>query len=230
MSTPCQCGCGTPVARRYAPGHDARHKSALKAALVEGDWREAHRAAEALADLGWGHFAEAADLRAVPYRTRQGWAKQLTSEVTRWQVDHLGGHHSNRRCRTLTSRAREFGGINPVTRLAADRYVVFAEAGPEVTERLQSSWDFCPECTVDHTREVDAEHYRIGAVEHLTLDPGYEPVRRNRTPKHEWQVELDDGTGRLVRVTRNPVTGALTHHHPEPVNPWAAPLPEERVA
>ena len=44
----CGCGCGTPVRRRFLPGHDAKLKSCLLAAWRDGD----ATAAERLQDLG----------------------------------------------------------------------------------------------------------------------------------------------------------------------------------
>lgn len=60
---PCECGCGTQVPRRFAPGHDGRLKGqllrTLKAARLLGD-KEAAASAEAkLAALGWAKFIPA---------------------------------------------------------------------------------------------------------------------------------------------------------------------------
>lgn len=46
----CHCGCGESTkGGRYRPGHDAKHKSALKAASRSGD----QKARDLLQDLGW---------------------------------------------------------------------------------------------------------------------------------------------------------------------------------
>jgi predicted nuclease with RNAse H fold len=45
----CSCGCGQLVARRYAPGHDARHRSELLRRMRAGD----AAALQQLTDLGW---------------------------------------------------------------------------------------------------------------------------------------------------------------------------------
>jgi hypothetical protein len=45
----CSCGCGQLVARRYAPGHDARHRSALLRRMRAGD----AAALQQLTELGW---------------------------------------------------------------------------------------------------------------------------------------------------------------------------------
>ena len=44
----CECGCGDPVRRRFLPGHDARLKSRLLAAVREGE-----AARRELSRLGW---------------------------------------------------------------------------------------------------------------------------------------------------------------------------------
>ena len=46
---PCLCGCGQLVARRYAPGHDARHRSSLLKRMRAGD----SDAFQRLTELGW---------------------------------------------------------------------------------------------------------------------------------------------------------------------------------
>lgn len=48
----CRCGCGSPVARRFLPGHDAKLKSYLVKEARAG--RAAARAE--LRELGWEHF------------------------------------------------------------------------------------------------------------------------------------------------------------------------------
>jgi predicted nuclease with RNAse H fold len=46
---PCLCGCGQLVARRYAPGHDARHRSTLLKRMRASD----ADALQQLTELGW---------------------------------------------------------------------------------------------------------------------------------------------------------------------------------
>jgi predicted nuclease with RNAse H fold len=46
---PCDCGCGQLVARRYAPGHDARHRSQLLKRMRAGDADARHL----LTEFGW---------------------------------------------------------------------------------------------------------------------------------------------------------------------------------
>lgn len=45
----CLCGCGTPVRRRFAPGHDAKLKSRLRADMAKGNTAARAR----LVELGW---------------------------------------------------------------------------------------------------------------------------------------------------------------------------------
>ena len=49
----CECGCGSPVRRRFLPGHDARLRSRLLAQARAGDAARAE-----LEQLGWLHFLE----------------------------------------------------------------------------------------------------------------------------------------------------------------------------
>ena len=46
---PCLCGCGQLVPRRYAPGHDARHRSMLLKRMRAGD----ANALQQLTEFGW---------------------------------------------------------------------------------------------------------------------------------------------------------------------------------
>jgi hypothetical protein len=153
----CGCGCGEPTARRYRPGHDAKHHSTLAAALLSADWRIATRAADLLADLGWTSYADRAALQAVPYRTSNGLAVQVLADVATFQVTPCGQHHANRRCPALTAQARAAGALNRTTRLAADSWLEFVPNSPALTDRLLSSWDQCTTCTVDTDRLVTAE-------------------------------------------------------------------------
>jgi len=50
----CECGCGSPVRRRFLPGHDARLRARLMAEARTGD-----AARHELDRLGWLHFLEA---------------------------------------------------------------------------------------------------------------------------------------------------------------------------
>lgn len=48
----CRCGCGSAVARRFLPGHDAKLKSAL---VMRARAQDTEAMAE-LTELGWDHF------------------------------------------------------------------------------------------------------------------------------------------------------------------------------
>lgn len=157
----CGCGCGAPVVRRYRPGHDARHKAALVAQLADPHPIRAWEAAEALDGLAWSGFAHPGLLRAIPYRDRRRRAIPHIEDVRVWQVDHLGGHHSHRGCRTLTTRARSAGGLNRVTRLASDTYVRFLDNQPWIWACLPFSWDLCVDCSTPNHRDEVVEHWQV---------------------------------------------------------------------
>lgn len=53
---PCGCGCKTPVARRFAPGHDARLKGQLLRVAREIDKGDVAAAKARLKSEGWLHF------------------------------------------------------------------------------------------------------------------------------------------------------------------------------
>lgn len=55
--SPCECGCGTEVKGRFAPGHDAKLKSALiKIAIESADLTEVEKAEKDLQSRGWMKF------------------------------------------------------------------------------------------------------------------------------------------------------------------------------
>lgn len=201
----CRCGCGAPVARRYRPGHDAKHHSTLAAAL-RGDWRQAARAADLLAALGWTSYAEAADLRAVPYRASNGIAQQAVSDVARWQVTPSGLHHSNRRCPALTAEARAAGRLNATTHLAADSWLTFAEGTPALAARLAQSFDQCTDCSTTHSRDEVAEAAQVLASQLRGRD---EPTPRKTDPT-SWTVAPDLVGQPPIHRTWNHSTGKLT--------------------
>lgn len=209
----CRCGCGVPAARRYKPGHDAKHHSTLAAALTSTDWRIATRAADLLADLGWTSYADRAALQAVPYRTSNGLALQLVADVATWQVTPDGQHHCNRRCPALTAQARAAGALNRTTRLAADSWLTMVPNSPELAERLISSWDQCTTCSVDCDRLVTAEHIEatIGSI----AAPAERTPRKN-SPK-TWTVEAD-GPGAAIVMVWNHLTNVVSR-----AAQWAPP-------
>lgn len=202
----CGCGCGAPVPRRYRPGHDAKHKSALCAAVAGQPGRAQASAADTLLDAGWGTWADPAALRSAAWRDRSGRATQAIDQVTRWQVDHHGVHHADRRCRRLTAAAREVGGTNAITRLASDRYVRFADADEATADRLQASWDQCTECTHAVDRLDYAEVQRI--ARQVVIDATMEPAVQapSKAAQAGWQVEVDDDSGRLMTRRLDPLT------------------------
>ena len=157
----CACGCKAEVNRRYLPGHDAKHKSALTRGLRSADWRLAHACAEALAELGWTHHAKPADLEAVPYRTSTGAVVQPVADVEIFQVSADGQHHASRSCPSLTAYARRVGMLNARTGRADERSLTFVANAPELTERLRRSWDQCTTCTTDHGRVAHGQAYRM---------------------------------------------------------------------
>lgn len=211
----CGCGCGEAVTRRYKPGHDARHKSALAQALQGGTLRTRTTAAQTLADLGWAGFADPALLRSIPWVTRRGRPIPLVEDVQRWQVDHLGMHHAHRTCSTLTRNARSANGINRITRLASDSYVTYIEATPDLAARLPHSWDQCTECTADVDRLTHAEYQLV--TREATWAGDLTPKAPTR-PTPAWQVLADDESGNLRTYYRHPVTGKAT-----PQATWDAP-------
>lgn len=219
---PCGCGCGTLVARRYAPGHDARHKSALAAAIAAGGIA-ASRAADLMADLGWAGFADQAALRATPMRTARGRVIARVSDVATWQVDHLGVHHAHRACTRLTRTARLVGGTNRITRLASDRYVTLVTSGPHLVAHLVRSWDQCTECsTEDTTRDEDAA--RVTCYKQAIWEG--EPREIPPTAPPAWTVARDADDEEPVALwtcTRNTITGQVTRT-------WAAPQPNTQAA
>lgn len=164
VSAKCECGCGATVRRRFLPGHDAKLKGALKAGLRSADWRTRQASADRLADLGWAHHADLAALRQIAMRDTRGMVRQLTSEVEVWQVDADHQHHCNRRCRRLTATARQHGQLGRLSRLAADSAVRLVQNTPELTADLERSWDLCPDCTTDTTRDVRAEKARMAQL------------------------------------------------------------------
>ena len=208
----CGCGCGANVTRRYRPGHDAKHKSNLGAAL-RGSWHEATEAAEVLADQGWDHLADLADLRAVPFRQVGGRPTTHVDEVTRWQVDHLGVCHADRRCRHLTTNAKAAGGINATTKLASDTYITFRDATPEEALRLRGSWDQCATCTHIHTRDEEAEHRHMTLL--VTEEITYRPKGRRPRPSR-------------AKATPTPTAPTALPSTPWNPTPLAAPAPTAR--
>lgn len=70
MSGFCGCGCGEATARRYRPGHDARHKADLKARTQDRRWWVRERAVWTMVEMGWGRHVDSAILASTPVRSR----------------------------------------------------------------------------------------------------------------------------------------------------------------
>lgn len=214
----CGCGCGASVTRRYRPGHDAKHKSNLFATLT-GAPLAATRAADLLTEFGWDHLAPLGDLRPVAYRQSNGRPTTLVDDVTRWQVDHLGVCHADRRCRHLTANAKAANAIHPITKLARDSYITYRDATPSEALRLRGSWDQCATCTYLHTRDEEAETRQMSLVlaSELEFKPRPGAPRKSRakvTPEATphlapWQTarpEVDPTSLPTLSPTARPVS------------------------
>ena len=209
----CGCGCGQPVARRYAPGHDAKHHSTLAQALGSGNWRQQQRAADLLSDLGWTGYAERAALRAVPYRASNGLAQQHIAEVVRWQVAPSGLHHAHRSCPALTDEARAAGALNRWTRRANDTFVSFTWNTPELAHRLAHSWDQCTDCSTTHHRDEIAEARELAQTQTFERT---QPEPRKSSPT-SWTVQ-PDGPGPEIHRWWNHTTNKVGT-----AGPWDRP-------
>lgn len=153
----CQCGCGAEVARRYLPGHDARHKAAIVARANDSTTRQlCDRAIDELLDRGWARYATLETLRA--YQPRRGNRPTiLRAEVTTWLVDPDGIHHARHACRAMTKSARAAGLINPLTRVAMQAAITRTTTAP-------TGWDGCQECTHEVTLDEATESWDMGRI------------------------------------------------------------------
>lgn len=151
----CGCGCGAEVARRYLPGHDARHKASIVRRANEGTTRQAcDRAIDELAELGWTQYASLETLRAYQQRDR-GRARAHIDQVTTWLVGPNGQHHARHACRVLTSDARSHGQIHRITRLATQEAITRTDQRP-------TGWDICQACTTENTLDEQTESWIVG--------------------------------------------------------------------
>lgn len=157
----CNCGCGAEVNRRYRPGHDAKHKSALVTGLRSADWRLAAACADALAELGWTGHAKPEHLQAVPYRDARGSTLAVLAAVAVWQVASNHMHHARRNCSALTAHAKGTGTVNSTTKLASESSLTWVANTAELAASLAQSWDQCTACSTDHTREVHGQHAEL---------------------------------------------------------------------
>lgn len=147
----CGCGCGAPVAKRYKPGHDAKHKGALLDTIRTAGGMRAERAAWTMIDLGWGGKIDPSFLHSLPFRSSRGQAKRHLDQVARFLVAPDGVHHANAACPSLTACAKRAGAIHPITRLARPSFFQLVDATDAIRHHLQHSFDQCHECTTDET-------------------------------------------------------------------------------
>ena len=98
----CECGCGAEVRHRFVPGHDAQLKSRLvRTVNTSSTWWERERAAKALLDRGWGHFASMAAMARVPVRSRHRGRFVETRHLASigiWVTDEAEISHSHSGC------------------------------------------------------------------------------------------------------------------------------------
>lgn len=198
MDTPslCQCGCGAPVARRYKPGHDARHKSALVTQAVEATTPSSREAAiAALIERGWESFLPLDLLRAHPSRNHRRQVKIHIDQADRFLVDLDGQHHTRHNCTRLTQCAKRHGQINPTTRLARESAIRRLDPTPSLLQHLRTSWDLCPECSTDWTLDEQVETssllkaVTLDAIDHTT--PGWKPKPTPARKPTPFEVEPD---------------------------------------
>lgn len=161
----CGCGCGEAVARRYRPGHDARHKGALQRAAAErtATGRMSRRAAAACqtaCDLGWGRYIDATSLHISPVY-RGNMERVHVDSCARFIRTPDGVGHSNHSCPAITRAARAAGQVNPTTRRA---YYSFVER-IDRTEWIPDGFDICEHCLRDWTLEEVAASYEMGRIE-----------------------------------------------------------------
>lgn len=200
----CGCGCGEEVARRYRPGHDARHKGALLVAARGTDTRLAERAAWQMLDAGWGRYLDDEILQALPFRHR-GKRRHHIDGVERFLVAPSGLHHANAACPCLTDEARKAGQVHPLTKLARPGFCTLVDGGPLVAQRLRTSWDVCQACLAEETPLEMVERTLIRqwlALEALDLEfPNAKKDQRKREAQHKALIaagpyEVQPDTGR----------------------------------
>lgn len=153
----CGCGCGAEVKRTYLPGHDAKHKAQLVAAIKNArNGQDRDRAIDALLAKHWERFAPAEALHEYKVRVK-GVARIHIDEIEVFLVDANGDHHARQSCGCLTKVARKNGHVHPVTRLASEAAITRVEATDELRHSLKHGWDACPACTIDWTMQEAVE-------------------------------------------------------------------------
>ena len=167
----CDCGCGIPAPRRFAPGHDARHKGNLLRTIANGRSDHAEAAAWEMVRSGWGHRIDAAILHALPIRNSRRQVKLHIDTVDRFQVDAEGTYHARANCCKLTATARRLGQLHPITHLARPSAVALVATSPKVVAHLRGSFDQCHECMTAET-VLDLVHAERIAKVAATLPTG----------------------------------------------------------
>jgi hypothetical protein len=145
----CNCGCGTTCKGRYAPGHDAKHKSRLIKQARSSDRYEAEAACREARALGWARYLDGDALMAVLQRNTAGRTTCHIDDVDMWFVDQAGGYHTHRKC----------AGI----RGEIDRWTI----------RHARGWTICDTCTHTTTwlAEWENEEVRKAWSLHARRDP-----------------------------------------------------------
>lgn len=165
--TRCGCGCGAEVARRYLPGHDAKHKAALVAAANDATTRQAaDRAIDQLIELGWTRYAEAATLRAYQPR-RGGRPTTHRNRVAIWLVGPDHTHHARHGCRQLTRTAKAAGLINPITGVAMQAAITRVPTSRHLLANM--GFDACTECTHEETLDTLTDWVDMGRLLMLAI-------------------------------------------------------------
>ena len=110
----CGCGCETPTARRYRPGHDARHKADLKDQTRSTQWWVRERAVQTMVAMGWGRHVDSTILATTPVRSRHRGRFCETRHVESLHgvvLDDQGTGHSVWFCPAASSRGRWVRGL-----------------------------------------------------------------------------------------------------------------------
>lgn len=196
----CQCGCGALVARRYKPGHDARHKSALVASTrTAPNAYQREQAVDALIERGWESFADLDVLRTHPERNHRRQVRVALEQVERFLVGPDGDHHARHNCSRLTTSARKVGMVHSITRLATQAAITRIDPTPSLLHSLRTGFDACPECTIDWTLDEVTETRLSARASYIAAHEAITPVtgkaRKVSAPSlprpRTWTVEPD---------------------------------------
>ncbi len=185
----CLCGCGAAVVRRYKPGHDARHKSNLRLAAIDGS----ESAANEMLDRNWAAFLPLQLLADLPIRNRRGQRRVDPSCCKRLLVDPTGTHHGRHNCSGLTQVAKRLGQINPITKLANQSVITRVDVTPELLSSLSSSFDQCGQCLADWNWAEVVEH--VVFLRSVTVDPELSQLIASTSTDAESLPSLPPPTG-----------------------------------